>query len=141
MVEVCCCMTLSFGLSGRAGRPWPGVPPLLPVAYAAAGSRLLGGLAVGLSGVEELDALRDDLELLAAAVLAVPLVVVEATLDGDPPALGEVVGAHLGLAAEADDVDEVRAAVLAVLVARRGTARRSCATLGVAVLAHGDVLG
>ena len=31
VVEVCCCMTLSFGLSGLAGRPWPGVPPLLPV--------------------------------------------------------------------------------------------------------------
>ena len=92
-------------------------------------------------GVEELDALGDHLELLAAAVLAVPLVVVQATLDGDPPALGEVFGADLGLAAEADDVDEVRAAVLAVLVAAARHREAQLGDLRLAALAQFDVLG
>ena len=100
------------------GAPLAGRPAVAPGCATRRPARVGSvGLAVGLAGVEELDAVGDDLELLAAAVLAVPLVVVQATLDGDPAALGEVVGADLGLAAEADDVDEVRAAVLAVLVA------------------------
>lgn len=56
----------------------------------------------------------DEFELLAVrAVLGLPLGVAQVAGDGDPPALGEVAVAHLGLAAEDGDVDVVRAAVLA----------------------------
>src|SRR5690348_1246192 len=64
------------------GAPLAGRPAVAPGALRGDRLRLLGGLAVGLAGVEELDALGDDLELLAATVLAVPLVVVQAALDG-----------------------------------------------------------
>ena len=50
VVEVSCCMSLSFGLGGAvAGRPWPGVPPCrrLPTRRPPLGSV---GLAVGLAG-------------------------------------------------------------------------------------------
>ena len=57
------------------------------------------------------------------------------------PALGEVFGADLGLAAEADDVDEVRAAVLAVLVAAARHREAQLGDLRVAALAQLDVLG
>ena len=68
-----------------------------------------------LRGVEELDVAGDDLELLAAAVVGVPLGVVQAAFDGDLAALGQVLGAGFGLAAEHGDVDVVSALVLAVL--------------------------
>ena len=60
-----------------------------------------------------------DLELLAAgAVLGLPLGVLQAPLDRDAAALGEVLRADLGLVAEDGHVDEVGAAVLTVLAAR-----------------------
>ena len=89
----------------RASRQPPVVtrPPLRP------------GRRVGAGGVEELDVAGDDLELLAAAVVGVPLGVVQAAFDGDLAALGQVLGARVGLAAEHGDVDVVGALVLAVL--------------------------
>jgi hypothetical protein len=58
-----------------------------------------------------------------------------------PRPFGEVVGAHLGLAAERDDVDEVRAAVLAVAVAATRHRELQLRDLGLAALAQLDVLG
>src|SRR5947209_18624963 len=88
------------------GAPLAGRPAVAPGALRGDRLRLLDGLAVALARVEELDALRDDLELLTAAVLAVPLGVVQVSLDGDPAALGEVLRAGLGLPAEDGHVDE-----------------------------------
>ena len=88
-------------------------PSAYTAAAAGSGSRLFGPW-----GVEELDAAGDHLELLpAGAVLGLPLGVVQVSLDGDPAALGEVLRAGLGLAAEDGHVDEIRAAVLTVLAA------------------------
>ena len=99
------------------GTPLAGRPAVPPSAYTAAAAGSGSGL-FGAGGVEELDAAGDHLELLAAgAVLGLPLGVVQVSLDGDPAALGEVLRAGLGLAAEDGHVDEVRAAVLTVLAA------------------------
>ena len=57
VVVVSCRMTLSFGLSGLAGRPWPGASRLRFAVLCGDRLGLLGGLAAGALGVEELDAL------------------------------------------------------------------------------------
>ena len=81
-----------------------------------------GAVVVGFAGVEELDVAGDDLELLAPAVVGVPFGVVQASLDGDLAALGEVLSDGVGLASEDGDVDVVGALVFAVLA--RAAARR-----------------
>ena len=55
-------------------------------------------------------------------------------LDGDAAALGEVLGADLGLVAEDGDVDEVGAAVLTVLVAPALNREAQPSDLGAAPL-------
>ena len=76
-----------------APRARTGWPPPLAVAAAA----------------EELDAVGDDLDRLAlGAVLGLPLAPVEAAVDPDRAALGEVLRAALGLVAPDGDVEVVR---------------------------------
>jgi hypothetical protein len=84
-----------------------------------------GGLGLLLAGcVEELDAFGDHLELLTAAVVAVPLGVVQTPVDGDAPSVAQMRGARLGLAAEHGDVNEVGALVVAVRGRRRNARRK-----------------
>src|SRR6266566_4182325 len=71
-------------------------------------------LVRGLAGrfaaaAEELHGVRDDLDRLPlGAVLRLPLAPLEATVDGDRAALGEVLGAVLALVAPDGDVEVVR---------------------------------
>jgi hypothetical protein len=74
-----------------------------------------GAVVVGFAGGEELDVARDDFELLAPPVVGVPFGVVQAALDGDLAALGEVLSDGVGLASKDGDVDVVSALVFAVL--------------------------
>src|SRR5207245_1604852 len=97
--------------------------------------RLGLGVLLALARVEELDAVGFDLELLPAAVLAVPLGVVQPALDGDLAALGEELLADLGLASEDGDVDVVGALVLAVLA---GALHRKPEVSGLDSLALGE---
>ena len=85
-------------------------------------------VVLALGAVEELDVVGDDLELWRRPFSAVPLGVVQAALDGDLAALGEVLAAVVGLASEDGHVDVVGALVLAVLAAGRWTAMRSLPT-------------
>ena len=129
VVEVWGCMSLSCGGRLVAGRPGTGVPP----SRRGLRGRLdgLGLLVVAGLAVEELDACGDDLELLAAAaVLGLPFGVLQAAFDRDAAALGEVLAADLRLGAEDGDVDEVGAAVLAVLAARALDCEAQPADLG-----------
>ena len=102
VVEVCCCMTLSFGLSGLAGRPWPGVPPLLAGALRGGGLRLLGGL-----GCRRLRESRNStLCAMTSSFWRRPFSPSHSSWCRRPSTairrpLAEVVGADLGLAAEA----------------------------------------
>src|SRR4051794_27682624 len=100
---------------------------------------------------EELDRVGDDVYRLALlAVLALPLAPLEAAVDGDRPALGEVAGAVLALRAPDGDVEVVGLVdplvgrvVLAARVARdaqladRGAARER-AELGICGEVAGD---
>src|SRR6266511_2174486 len=66
-------------------------------------------LAAILSSAEELDAFGDDLHgLTLRAVLGLPLAPVEASVDADRAALGEVLGAALALVSPDRDVEVVR---------------------------------
>src|SRR5207237_9552223 len=70
--------------------------------------RLPAAFAV-LAAAEELDAVGDDLGRLAlGTVLGLPLAPVEAPVDADRPALGEVLRAALALVAPDGDVEVVR---------------------------------
>jgi hypothetical protein len=91
-----------------------------------------GAVVVGFAGVEELDVAGDDLELLAPAVVGVPFGVVQASLDRDLAALGEVLSDGVGLAAEDGDVD-VSAPWSSPSLRGRWTARRRLATEPLAV--------
>src|SRR6185503_16383292 len=80
--------------------------------------RLLAAALAVLAAAEELDRVGDDLHGLAlGAVLGFPLAPVEAAIDADRPALGEVLRAALALVAPDGDVEVVR---LVAPLARRG---------------------
>ena len=99
------------------GTPLAGRPAVPPSAYTAAAAGSGSDCSVrGASRNSTLRAITSSFWRLAA-VLGLPLGVVQVSLDGDPAALGEVLRAGLGLAAEDGHVDEVRAAVLTVLAA------------------------
>src|SRR5579884_631463 len=75
------------------------------------GHELVAAAAAGVavsSAAEELDAVGDDLYGLAlGAVLRLPLAPAELAVDPDRPALGQVLGAVLGLVAEDGDAEVV----------------------------------
>jgi hypothetical protein len=80
----------------------------------------LGGDLLGRGPVDELDALADDVEAGALLALGLPLVELEAALDGDQAALGEVLDAGGACLPKVFTSQKT-----APSAPRRGTARRS----------------
>ena len=68
---------------------------------------LRGAVLAGVGGAEELDGVGDDLDRLALAVLGVVFAPLQAAVDRDRAALGEVAGAVLALGAPDGDVEVV----------------------------------
>src|SRR3954447_19723459 len=95
--------------SGRSSagcwKPPRGAPPPPPPPPPRAAAATLPGAA----RAQELDGVGDDLDRLAlGAVLRLPLAPLEAAVDRDAAALGQVVGAVLALRAPHLDVEVVR---------------------------------
>src|SRR4051812_15546305 len=151
---------VSAGMSERGVEPPPLPPPAASrgVAAGVGGVAGAGGkaAAVAAAGVvaragEELDRVGDDVDRLALLALrALPLTPLQAPVDGDRAALGQVAGAVLALRAPHGDVEVVGLVdplvgrvVLAARVARhpelaqRGAARQR-AQLGIGGQVAGD---
>ena len=95
-------------------RCWPPAPVVgQKVGDLLRGVRGFGGGLVAVRLAAELDA-SDDVVAAAAGAVVVPLAVDEPAGDRDGAALGEVLGAGVGLGAEGGDVDEHRLVLLVV---------------------------
>src|SRR6266581_4647958 len=82
-------------------------PPAVP--KSALDSAAAAAALAAVTAAEELDVVGDDLDRLAlGAVLGVPLAPVEASVDRDRAALGEVLRAVLALLVPDRDVEVVR---------------------------------